>query len=145
MPAPIHKNPVTIMYVAGLVLVLIGAAHGIGHMLAIADPDAFSLGRRALYEAMRAYDLDDSLGASRWTAFTLFSLSHAFGLVFAGLATIQIANMGSAALIRRFAAFSAIFWGAAGAIWMWLSPAAGVLLVAIPAVLLYGLAWYRSR
>jgi hypothetical protein len=140
-----HKNPVTLLYIAGALLALMGAAHGFGHMLAIAEVGNFSFGRRALYETMRAYELEGPFGANRWTAFTLFSLGHAFGLVFAGLATIQIANMGSAALRRRFAAFSALFWGAAGAIWMWLSPAAGALLVAVPAVLLYGLSWHRSR
>lgn len=140
-----RKSSVTPMYAAGALLALIGTAHGVGHMLVIADIGDFSMGRRALYEAMRAYDLDDPFGASRWTSFTMFSLGHAFGLVFAGLATIQVANMGSPALRRRFAAFSGLFWAAAGGIWMWLSPAAGALLVSVPVLLLYGLSWQRSR
>lgn len=144
MPAPFHKNPVTIMYLAGLVLLLLGVGHAVGHMMAISDPGAFSMARRMLYEAMNAYEMESAFGASRWTTFKFFSLGTGFGLAFAGLATIQIANMGGADLRRRFAGFSAIFWAAAGAIWMWQSPLEAALLDSVPPVLLYSLAWYRS-
>lgn len=144
MPAPFHRNPVTIMYLAGLVLLLLGAGHAIGHMMAISDPGEFPLKSRALYEAMNAYELDGAFDATRWTTYTFFSLGTGFGLAFAGLATIQIANMGGADLRRRFAGFSALFWAAAGVIWMWQSPMEAALLDSVPPVLLYGLAWYRS-
>ena len=145
MPAPFHKNPVTLMYLAGAVLLLLGLGHTIGHMMAISDPGEFSLGRRALYEAMRSYDIGGAFGATRWTTFKFFSLGTGFGLVFAGLATIQIANMGGPALRHRFAGFSALFWAAAGVIWMWQAPMESALIDSVPPVLLYGLAWYRSR
>lgn len=145
MPAPFHRNPVTIMYLAGLVLVLLGVGHVVGHMMAISDPGEFPPARRLMYEAMNAYDMDSAFGASRWTTFKFFSLGTGFGLTFAGLATIQIANMGSAALRHRFAGFSALFWAAAGVIWMWQSPLEAALLNSLPPVLLYGLSWYRSR
>ncbi len=143
--APLHKNPVTLMYIAGAIMLLLGVGHAVGHMMAIADPGAFPLGRRALYEAMRSYDLGGSFGATRWTTFKFFSLGHGFGLAFAGLATIQVANMGGAALRHRFAGLSAVFWTIAGVVWIWQSPTEAALLNSVPTALLFSLAWYRSR
>ncbi len=142
---PMQKNPVMLMYIAGGLMLFLGLGHAVGHMIAISDPGDFPLTRLALYKAMSAYDMGSAFGATRWTTFKFFSLGHGFGLAFAGLATIQVANMGSAALRHRFAGLGALFWAAAGVGWMWQSPTEAALLNSVPAALLFGLAWHHSR
>lgn len=142
---PMHKSPVMLMYLAGVLMLLLGLGHAVGHMIATSDPGAFPLARLALYKAMSAYELNGVFDTTRWTTFRFFSLGHGFGLVFAGLATIQVANMGSAALRHRFAGLSAIFWATAGLVWMWQTPTEAALLNSMPSALLFGLAWHRSR
>lgn len=133
------------MRLAGFLLVLIGIAHGVGFMLVAADPGGMSFGARALYGAMRAYDLEGYLGATRWTSFVLFSLSHSFLFVFAGLASMMVAESRDASLKRRFSLVSLVFWITAVALWMTFARFEGAALIAVVTIPFYFLSWRRLR
>lgn len=139
------KRAETPMRLAGFLLVLLGITHGIGFMLAATDPGGMSFGARAIYEAMRAYDIQSNLGATRWTSFVLFSLSHSFMMVFAGLATMMVAETRDQALKRRFSFVSLVFWVAAVALWATFAPLEGAGLIGVVTIPFYFLSWRRLR
>lgn len=135
--------------VAGSWLVLAGVLHSWFHFIFYEKIGDFSIGRRALYEYMRAYDVSGGMpnpfGSSMWTMLSIYSISMSLLLLFAGLVTLMIAGVRDDRFKRGFALFSCVFWIAAVIVWMWLAPMIEQLIVATGASLLYAMAWVRLR
>lgn len=139
------RNPSTYLKLAGLWLILMATGHGYGHFTRIADGADLSLGRRAVKSAMESQRVNDPFDASMWTAYEAFSLGIVFFLVFAGITTLIIAGVRDASVKTSYATFSLLFWLAATAIWMWMTPMWPPLAIAAGTLPLFGYAAWRSR
>lgn len=128
-------------------LLLLGAVgHSIGHYVSYVDESRFSLARRALVAAMKAYTSNERMGTSTWTMLQMFSLSFGLFLAFAGLVNLIFLRADPPPhMLKRMTVFNLIFWGISFFLFLLVHPVIQPIVISGVVSLLFALALWSLR
>lgn len=139
------RNPRLWLTVAGIWLIVAGAAHTTLHVWSFVLENGFGGLREFAMNAMKQARSPDPLTPSMWRQFRMFSASFGLLLFFTGFLDLYFARMDvPRSVLAKLALFATVFWTIAFIPYAFVDPVIQSIVVAFIAVPLHAIAYLAA-